>query len=120
MSAAALSSSMTNRVKSYDVKQHLLINPILPGVQYFLGDATKDEDLIKSPFIFFDAEHDGIFENKFYNHLKKINWKGLLLFDDIKECNPIMTKFWEDIKEEKYDITDRGHWSGSGLVFLNT
>lgn len=118
MSAVALSSSMTNRIKTYDIKQHLLINPILPGVQYFLGDATKDEELIKSTFIFFDAEHDGVFENTFYDYLKEINWKGLVLFDDIKECNPIMTKFWEDIKDEKYDITEKGHWAGSGIVLF--
>ena len=116
VSAAALSSSMKNRIKTYDIKQFLPSNPILPGVQYCFGDATEDKELIKSPFIFLDAEHDGIFENKLYNYLKEIKWKGLLLLDDTLYCNPIMTEFWNNITEEKYDITDKGHWSGSGLV----
>jgi len=119
MSAAALSVGMVNRIKSYDIIKFIPINPILPRVQYIIGDATKDEELIKSPFIFFDAEHDGVFENIFYNHLKKINWKGLLLFDDINKCNEEMTAFWNSITEEKYDITEKGHWSGSGLCVFN-
>jgi hypothetical protein len=118
VSAAALSSSMKNRIKTYDIKQNLLINPILPAVQYCFGDVTKDEELIKSPFIFLDAEGDGIFENKLYNHLKEIKWKGLLLIDDILHCNDEMTKFWNDIAEEKYDITKIGHWSGSGICLF--
>jgi hypothetical protein len=116
MSAAALSSSMKNRIKTYDVKQFLPSNPILPDVHYYYGDATEDEELRKSPFIFLDTEHNGIFENKFLNYLRETNWKGLLLLDDILHCNDIMTKFWNDIIEEKYDITEKGHWAGTGIV----
>lgn len=119
MSAAALSFSMKNRIKTYDIKKYLLINPILPGVEYILGDATKDNELMKSNFIFFDAEHDGIFENIFYNYLKEINWKGIIMFDDILHCSNEMTTFWNNIKEEKYDITNLGRWSGTGIVNLS-
>ena len=118
MSAAALSYSMKNRIKTYDIKQYIVINPLLAGVGYNIGNATKDKDLEKSPFIFFDAAHDGVFENIFYNHLKNINWKGLLLLDDINECSNEMTEFWNSIKDEKYDISHIGHWSGTGLVYI--
>jgi len=116
MSAAALSSSMMNRIKTYDIKQILPINPILPGVQYCFGDVTQDKELTKSLFIFLDVAHDGIFENKLYNHLKEIKWKGLLLLDDILYHTVAMTEFWNNITEEKYDITKIGHWSGTGIA----
>ena len=117
MSAAALSASMKNKVFSYDVKTSLLYNPILPGVQYNIGNVMKDKNLIKSSFIFFDVNHDGIFEKKFYDHLVNINYKGLLMCDDIYE-NIEMKTWWENIKEDKYDITSIGHWNGTGLIYF--
>lgn len=29
-----------------------------------------------------------------------------------------MKKFWNSITEEKYDITNVGAWSGTGLVYF--
>jgi hypothetical protein len=120
MSAAALSSSMKNRVKTYDIQKCILIYPFLPYVEYIIGDATKDPNLINYPFIFLDANHDGLYENILYNHLKTINWKGILLLDDIHlgDENGPMKTFWNNITEEKYDITKIGHWSGSGLCLF--
>ena len=46
--------------------------------------------------------------------LKKIGYKGLVLLDDIK-LNEQMKYFWNDISEEKLDISDYGHWSGTGI-----
>jgi hypothetical protein len=43
------------------------------------------------------------------------NFKGRLFLDDI-HLNPAMKCFWNSISETKADITDIGHWSGSGLV----
>jgi hypothetical protein len=117
MSAAALSSSMQNKIKSYDIAKALPSNPILPRVEYFLGDTTLDEDLLKSPFIFFDVNHDGKYEKIFYEHLQKIKWKGLMLCDDIKvNWDGAMESWWDSITEDKYDLTERGHWSGTGLI----
>jgi hypothetical protein len=115
MSAAALSSAFTNRVKSYDLIKILPVNPILPNVQYILGDVTKDETLKDAKFIFFDAAHDGIFENIFYDHLHKIEYKGLLMLDDI-HLNDEMKKFHGRISEDCWDLTKKGHWSGSAIV----
>ena len=117
MSTAALSMSMKNQVKSYDIVEIIPANPILPRVEYILGDVTKDKNLIYSSFIFFDVDHDGKFEKIFYDHLKKIKYKGLIMCDDIKVgWGGEMEAWWDSIKEDKYDITEKGHWSGTGLI----
>jgi len=116
-SATALSFNENNIVKSYDIKQILPGNPVIDNVRFIIGDATEDEDLIKSPFVFLDVDHDGIYENILYNHLHKINWKGLLMFDDI-HLNKEMKEFWNNITEEKYDISNLAHWSGTGICLF--
>jgi len=85
MSTAALSMSMKNQVKSYDIVEIIPANPILPRVEYILGDVTK--------------------------------YKGLIMCDDIKVgWGGEMEAWWDSIKEDKYDITEKGHWSGTGLI----
>jgi hypothetical protein len=37
------------------------------------------------------------------------------MLDDI-HLNDDMKLFWNNITEEKYDLTSIGHWSGTGLV----
>jgi hypothetical protein len=115
MSALALSYNKLNRVKSFDIVKLLPENPSVDNIEYILGDCTKDSDLSKCPIIFLDVDHDGIYEDIFYEYLKSINWKGILLLDDI-HLNEPMKKFWNRIEEKKYDITNIGHWSGTGLV----
>jgi len=95
--------------------QEFLIKKFFPRVQYFLGDITLNKKLKNSSFIFFDVDHNGSFERIFYEHLKKIKYKGLLMCDDI-HLNEPMKNWWNNIKEDKYDLTDKGHWSGTGLV----
>jgi hypothetical protein len=118
MSALALSFNKTNRIKTYDIVKLLPENPIVDNIEYIIGDSTKDEDLKKCPLIFLDVDHDGLYEDIFYNHLKSINWSGILVLDDI-HLNDEMKQFWNQIDEEKYDITPIGHWSGTGLVYFN-
>jgi hypothetical protein len=45
--------------------------------------------------------------------LKKNNYKGLLLLDDIHWSDE-MIECWNKIDSTKYDITDIGHGDGSG------
>lgn len=116
-SAISLAYNKTNKVKSYDIIKILPQNPVLENVEYYLGDSTQDPDLITSPLIFLDVDHDGSYENVFYNHLLSINYKGILLLDDIHLNDP-MKDFWSKINEPKYDLTHLGHWSGTGLVVL--
>ena len=59
--------------------------------------------------------HDGVTEDYFYNRLLDFDFKGFLICDDI-HINDGMMNFWNSIKKQKFDITDIGHWSGTGLV----
>jgi hypothetical protein len=115
VSAIALSYNKNNKVKSYDVVQLLETNPYITNVDFILGDSTKDSDILSSNFIFLDVNHDGEYENKFYDFLIENKWKGLLMLDDIHLNDP-MKEFWNRISEKKIDITEKGHWSGTGLV----
>lgn len=117
VSAAALSANFKNKVISYDLLQVLPVNIFLPNVEYNLGDCILDERLKNSPFMFFDVNHDGIFEKKFYEHLKSIEYKGLVMCDDIHLNDP-MKEWWKNIVEDKYDLSSKGHWSGTGLIYF--
>jgi hypothetical protein len=116
-SAISLAYNKTNKVKSYDIVQILDQNPVLDNVEYVLGDTTQDLELVNSPLIFLDVDHDGTYENIFYNHLLKTKQKGFLLLDDI-HLNEPMKELWNNINKPKYDLTRIGHWSGTGLVVL--
>lgn len=115
MSALALSYNKLNKIKTFDIVKLLPENPSVDNIEYILGDSTKDSDLNNCPIIFLDVDHDGIYEDIFYDHLKSIDWKGILILDDI-HLNEPMKNFWNRIEEKKYDITNIGHWSGTGLV----
>lgn len=117
-SAISLAYNAENKVKSYDITQILPANPSLKNVEYIIGDSTRDGELINSPFIFLDVDHDGIYENVFYDHLLEIKWRGILVLDDI-HLNEPMKAFWDKINKQKFDITQIGHWSGTGLVIFD-
>ena len=59
-----------------------------------------------------------MFEISFYEHLKKMNYKGYLLLDDIF-LNSEMMSFWKNIELDKLNITQLGHSTGTGVVFFN-
>lgn len=121
-SALALSKNKNNKVYSYDLSNEIEIEylkdhtNLCTNIEFKVENILLHKNLIlNSPFIMLDTAHDGIFENIFINFLIEINWKGLLLLDDIHEYTEL-TKIWNEIKLEKYDITEKGHWSGTGLI----
>ncbi len=116
-SALALSYNNSNKVISYDIVEckELYQAEDLNDIEYLIGDVLVDKRLLNSPLIMLDTDHNGVFEHKFYTHLKDNNYTGLLFLDDI-HLNAPMRDFWNAITESKVDITDLGHWSGSGLV----
>lgn len=116
MSAVALSNNKNNTIKTFDIIQLNITNPEIENVEYILGDSTKT-DINQTNFIFLDVDHDGLYEDVIYKHLKDIKWEGILVLDDI-HLNDAMKNFWEGITEEKHDITSIGHWSGTGLVIF--
>ena len=62
-----------------------------------------------------DTYHDGEFEQEFADYLTEINYKGLVMFDDI-HLNSEMSNFWDGLENEKYDLTDIGHHTGTGIA----
>jgi len=119
-SSLALSYNTNNKVKSFDLGDYKQISKNLDNIDYILGDFTDSKylDLVmKAPLIMLDTDHEGPFEHLAYQYLKDINWVGYLLLDDI-HLNKPMAEFWNQIDNEKYDITTLGHWSGTGLVIF--
>jgi hypothetical protein len=104
-------------VVSYDIAEFKELNAAgqLTRIEYRLGDVLSDTRLLSAPLIMLDTDHDGSFERVVYDFLKKHHYRGWLFLDDI-HLNAAMIRFWNDISEPKEDLTDLGHWSGSGLV----
>ena len=81
-------------------------------------NTDEHKDLVLScTYILLDTNHDGTFEKAFYEYLIEIDYKGILLLDDIK-LNPEMIDFWNGITKEKQDISEIGHITGTGLVMF--
>jgi hypothetical protein len=115
-SAIALSFNKKNKVISYDIEHQPEIADIkISNIEFIKGNVLKHE--IDAPFILLDTYHDGTFEQEFVNHLLKIKYKGLVMFDDI-HLNKEMSNFWNGLKNEKYDLTEIGHHSGTGIAIF--
>ena len=116
-SAVALSMNQTNQVVSYDIDWFIKVGRP-HNVEFRVGDCFKDPLLLKSPFIVVDVDpHNGMWEKQFVEYLEKNEYKGNVFFDDI-HLNEGMQKFWDELKQPKDDLTEFGHWSGSGLVYF--
>ena len=120
-SALALAHNPTNQVKSFDINFGLRnISDYPDNIEFIVDNIINKEYeslILSSKFIILDTDHLGEFEHEFYNHLKTIGYKGILLLDDIK-LNDQMKEFWNFITDEKHDISNIGHHSGTGLVIL--
>jgi hypothetical protein len=116
-SALAMSHNPVNQVVSYDIEDLKCLHDSrkLTTIEYRIGNALEDPRLLHAPLILLDTYHDGIFEKQFYDHLKTNDYRGLLILDDI-HLNEPMRRFWNNIDKKKEDITEFGHWSGTGLV----
>jgi hypothetical protein len=110
---SALAMSTAKKVISYDVENQRIIST--KNCEYKIGNVLKDKRLLKASVILIDTYHEGDFEAKVIEHLRANNYKGLLVMDDIY-FNKQMTSLWESITEEKHDLTELGHYTGTGLV----
>lgn len=126
-SAYALSYNETNTVFSFDI----ITKPKHPSVQdrknihFIEADLFEEKTNEKwrstienAAIILMDVDpHNGKMEYEFYNYLKSINFKGLLICDDVWFFKEMRDNFWYKIpNEEKLDISKYGHWSGTGLI----
>ena len=118
-SSLALAYNPLNSVVSFDltnIRRNLSYYP--KNITYIVDNIISDtykELVLNSSFILLDTDHDGVFEREFHTYLQKLNWKGILMLDDIK-LNNEMNSYWNWIPEEKYDVSNIGHWSGTGIV----
>jgi hypothetical protein len=120
-SAIALAQNPKNKVFSLDVgvfKNDIPMNNIEFRIGNFQTDKDIQENILKCPFIFLDIDHMYTNEIWFYNFLKENNWKGIMFCDDIYLCEE-MKKFWNEISHPKFDLTQYGHFSGTGAVLFN-
>ena len=119
-SALALSFNDMNQVYSFDIKHITALSGIRNNIKFITdNDCINNYKsiVLGAKLVFLDVNHDGLYENKVYQFLIDNNYKGLLLLDDIY-LNKAMKAFWNSIKKEKKDLTDIGHWSGTGLVIF--
>jgi len=118
-SSIALGHNDNNKVVSFDIQAQPEIDLISKkNIEYRLCNALECLEIIeKSKAIMLDTYHDGTYENEFYSQLNSMNYKGILLLDDIFLNDP-MKNFWNSIDREKYNITNIGHYTGTGLVYF--
>lgn len=120
-SAISLSQNRKNRVITYDI-EHIWNYPFsdsFENLKFRLMDINKEDiEIIKSAkLIFLDIAHDGFQEQIFTDMLKRIDYKGFVVCDDIHlPWSPQMNVWWNSIDVEKYDLTDIGHTWGTGLI----
>ena len=120
-SAIALAQNPNNKIYSLDVG--VFRNDIPYGnIEFNIGDYITDQSIqnriLESKVIFLDVDHLYTNEIWLYNFLVEKNWNGIMLCDDI-HLNDEMKRFWSEIRHEKYDITQYGHFSGTGIVLFN-
>ncbi len=126
-SAMALSYNPTNTIYTFDIVDKVSNEKkTVENISYQIGDLIYDrtyfdkwkEIILGSPFIFMDVDpHNGIMEIDFYNYLKEIGYTGYLVCDDIWYFKPMRDVFWNQVNySERWDITEFGHWSGTGIV----
>ncbi len=115
LSAVALSSNQYNNVISYDIVNYVTVTKP-HNVEFKIGNFFEDPKVLQSPLISFDTDpHDGVIEAQFHKWVLEKEYHGWVVYDDI-HLNPMMRDFWASIETEKYDLTDIGHYSGTGLV----
>lgn len=126
MSAAALSYNKNVNVKTYDIYDNITddsnINTIRNehNIEYLIRNCCDDVQTLNSAtVIVLDVDpHYGIQEREIIDKIRESGFKGILFCDDI-HLNDGMKSFWNDIPERKKDITEYGHWSGTGVVFFS-
>lgn len=118
-SGLALSSNSNNKVVGFDIINN--INCILPSnYNLIIDDYRNYTDVIKkAKIIFYDTVHDGILEKEFIEYIEKIDYSGMIIFDDIY-LNQEMSKFWKlmTCTYPSLDLTRLGHATGTGVIWV--
>ncbi len=126
-SALALAFNEKNNVLSFDILEQGASDIKRSNLKCVIGNFMDyGIDWNDIDIIMIDVDpHDGIKEREFMEYLKNQKWEGILILDDILPNWPViipgadpvaMNKWWNEITEEKYDVSDVGHFSGTGIV----
>lgn len=113
-SAIALADNPTNFVYSFDIKNFRTV-PQLDNIKFILSD-FREYFTDTNIFLIDVALHDGLLELEMYKFIQERMDKYIIIFDDIR-LNNGMKNFWNNISDNKLDITDICHWSGTGIVW---
>jgi len=139
-SAVALSVNPGVTVHTFDLEDRLTgqgervkqIHNIFFHQQCCIASVTDMLDGVQPLIIVLDIDpHDGEQEADFVSKLMMFNYRGLLICDDI-HLNEAMKKFWRyleklatptqthsEMKWRVLDVTEYGHWSGTGIVVFD-
>jgi hypothetical protein len=122
-SALALSHNPDIKVISYniqdDIKEQVCSVKNKSNIELRIKNCMEDIDiLLNTPFIMIDTAHLGDFEQALIQLLIDNNYKGVVLCDDIY-LNKEMQMFWNWVPLKKIDLTEFGHWSGTGLIVFD-
>lgn len=136
-SALALSHNTNNKVITYDIvdcindSNHIIYSK--PNIEFriknVLEDLTEEYILDKTvKVVMIDIDHYGGMEKKIMDRLYELKYSGIILLDDVfhhpdNEINKCMNDLWNNLEYDnihKIDITKYAHWSGTGIILMNT
>ena len=124
-SAIALSANPKATVVTYDVcdwipDEEPVTVKTKTNVKTKIMNCVHDmSEIVKSKLVVLDIDpHDGIEEVNIMAALRSNGYRGLVVLDDI-HLNDDMNNFWKSIPEKKYDVSQFGHWSGTGIVVFD-
>jgi predicted O-methyltransferase YrrM len=122
LSSLVLAMNGKNKVITYDLqnkpKEMFDFESKVPNLEFKQMNVFHEniEIFKESRFIFMDLDpHDGVQEKKMIELLDSIDWKGILVADDI-EWFPNMKIWFDGLNKIKYNVTKWGHGSGTGII----
>lgn len=122
LSALSMSVNEDTQVYTYDPSDLNLSQKIAErkNIEFKKQKAQDDIEFIaKADFIFLDIDpHNGDQELEIIKQLDKAGYSGMIVCDDIN-LNVHMKRMWEALEYDKKDISNIGHYTGSGLILLN-
>lgn len=127
-SALALSLNHNVVVETYDTMRRvpnknpstqMLTIENIPNIKYrILSGQSVMSKIAQSTVVYLDINSkDALEEMKFIKSLEELNFKGILIIDDIN-INDAMKGMWNNVPKnlKKIDATAYGHWSGTGII----